>query len=87
MKVPQHFSKLCSMSDSLGSSTPYLLLCRSNDSLVEEGMAREIINRVQKLRKNAGLVATDSVDIYLQPLTNGRSAGRHALCCIRLPFV
>eukprot|EP00891_Asterochloris_glomerata_P009063 jgi/Astpho2/9063/e_gw1.00133.6.1_t len=46
---------------------------RSNDSLVEEGMAREIINRVQKLRKNAGLVATDSVDIYLQPLTNGRN--------------
>ncbi|KAL9106896.1 MAG: hypothetical protein Q9227_008144 [Pyrenula ochraceoflavens] len=29
--------------------------------LAEEGLAREIINRVQKLRKKAGLVATDDI--------------------------
>lgn len=32
--------------------------------LLGEWMAREIINRVQKLRKKAGLQATDDVDVY-----------------------
>ena len=87
VRLPQHLTMLCSMSYSLVSCPNHLSLCRSDDSLVEEGMAREIINRVQKLRKNAGLVATDSVDIYLRPLTNGKSAGRQAVCGIRPPIV
>ena len=37
----------------------------TDESLVEAGLAREVINRVQKLRKKAGLVATDVVDVYL----------------------
>jgi len=32
--------------------------------LMSEWMAREIINRVQKLRKKAGLQATDDVDVF-----------------------
>lgn len=32
--------------------------------LEQEGLAREVINRVQRLRKKAGLVATDDVDVY-----------------------
>lgn len=32
--------------------------------LVGEGLARELINRVQKLRKKAGLQATDDVDVF-----------------------
>ena len=31
----------------------------------DEGTAREIINRVQKLRKKAGLVPTDSIKVHL----------------------
>lgn len=29
-------------------------------------MAREIINRIQKLRKKAGLVPTDDITVYLE---------------------
>ena len=32
--------------------------------LMSEWLARELINRVQKLRKKAGLQATDDVDVY-----------------------
>lgn len=32
--------------------------------LVGEGLARELINRVQKLRKKAGLQATDDVEVF-----------------------
>lgn len=31
----------------------------------DEGIAREIINRIQKLRKKAHLVPTDKVTVYL----------------------
>lgn len=33
-------------------------------TLIEEGLAREIMNRIQRLRKKAGLVQTDSVEYY-----------------------
>jgi len=35
-----------------------------NEELLEEGLAREIINRVQKLKKKAQLIPTDPVIIY-----------------------
>ena len=34
--------------------------------LVGEGLARELINRVQKLRKKAGLQATDDIEVFYQ---------------------
>jgi hypothetical protein len=37
----------------------------TDESLVEAGLAREVVNRVQKLRKKAGLVASDVVDVFL----------------------
>ena len=37
----------------------------TDESLVEAGLAREVVNRVQKLRKKAGLMATDVVEVYL----------------------
>ncbi|EYC19990.1 hypothetical protein Y032_0023g817 [Ancylostoma ceylanicum] len=49
------------------------MLDTSEDSaLVEEGLAREITNRVQKLRKAAKLVSTDSAVVYcvIKPSTN-----------------
>lgn len=35
-----------------------------DQAMQDEGVAREIINRVQKLRKKAGLVPTDPVRQY-----------------------
>lgn len=41
-----------------------LLDMTPSEELQDEGMAREIINRVQKLKKKANLVPTDSVTVY-----------------------
>jgi len=37
---------------------------RPDESLLEAGFAREVVNRVQKLRKKAGLEPTDFVEVY-----------------------
>jgi len=36
-----------------------------DDALVEEGLAREMVSRIQRLRKETGLAVTDRVDIHL----------------------
>ncbi|KAM3965585.1 isoleucyl-tRNA synthetase [Aphomia sociella] len=41
-----------------------LLNVTPDQDMLDEGFAREIINRVQKLRKKAHLVPTDEVDVY-----------------------
>lgn len=41
-----------------------LLDCRLRRGLELEGFARELMNRVQKLRKKAGLVQTDEIQVY-----------------------
>ncbi|BGP00043.1 Isoleucine--tRNA ligase, cytoplasmic [Rhodotorula toruloides] len=41
-----------------------LLDCLRRPELEQEGTAREVINRVQRLRKKAGLVATDDIDVF-----------------------
>ena len=38
-----------------------------NDQLRQEGMAREIINRIQNMRKDSGLEITDRINITLAP--------------------
>lgn len=46
--------------------------------LAQEGLAREVLNRVQRLRKSAGLVPTDDVRLsysVLPPLANGATDG------------
>lgn len=35
------------------------------DSLREEGIARELVNRIQNLRKDSGFEVTDTIDVYL----------------------
>ncbi|MDA9276119.1 isoleucine--tRNA ligase [Flavobacteriaceae bacterium] len=37
-----------------------------NDDLVNEGIAREIVNRVQNIRKNKGLEVTDKIEINIK---------------------
>lgn len=41
-----------------------LLNVQADDSLKDEGIAREIINRVQKLRKEAKLLPSDPIHVY-----------------------
>ena len=38
-----------------------------NEELIEEGIARELINRIQNLRKDAGFEVTDKIILYLTP--------------------
>lgn len=47
-----------------------LLDMTRDETLVQEGLARELINRVQRLRKKAGLNPTDEVDVYYEMLTD-----------------
>ena len=37
------------------------------DELRREGMARELINRIQNLRKEAGLEITDRISVIIEP--------------------
>jgi len=39
---------------------------KAHPELVSEWLVRELMNRIQKLRKKAGLQATDDVDVFYQ---------------------
>ncbi len=41
-----------------------------NDNLKNEGIARELVNRIQNLRKDSGLELTDRIDVILQMDSN-----------------
>lgn len=41
-----------------------LLDCKLRPELESEGFARELMNRIQRLRKKAGAVQTDDLDVY-----------------------
>ncbi|KAL0738771.1 hypothetical protein Bca4012_014981 [Brassica carinata] len=56
-----------------------LLDLRPDDSLYEAGVAREIVNRVQKLRKKSGLEPTDFVDVYIESLDEDESVLQQVL--------
>ena len=48
-----------------------LLNVEPDSGMKDEGIAREIINRIQKLRKKAQLVPSDEVTVYYETQTNG----------------
>ncbi|CAH2049428.1 unnamed protein product, partial [Iphiclides podalirius] len=48
-----------------------LLNVTPDQDMLDEGFAREIINRVQKLRKKAHLVPTDEVDVFFSTSKTG----------------
>ncbi|KAJ0263495.1 hypothetical protein HA466_0038390 [Hirschfeldia incana] len=56
-----------------------LLDLRPDDSLNEAGVARKIVNRVQKLRKKSGLEPTDFVEVYIESLDKDESALQQVL--------
>ena len=43
-----------------------LLDCTPDQSMLDEGTAREVVNRIQKLRKKAGLQPQDEVTLYYE---------------------
>ncbi|XP_068658596.1 isoleucine--tRNA ligase, cytoplasmic [Aristolochia californica] len=46
---------------------------QADESLFEAGVAREVVNRIQKLRKKAGLEPTDLVEVYIESLDSDKS--------------
>jgi len=48
---------------------------RQDQALLAEGLAREVINRVQKLRKAAGLLVQDEIEVYFQEEGDGTVTG------------
>ena len=48
-----------------------------NEDLIREGMARELINRVQNLRKDNGLEITDRIDVTVTPQEKVEDAMAH----------
>ncbi|XP_044517790.1 isoleucine--tRNA ligase, cytoplasmic isoform X4 [Gracilinanus agilis] len=48
-----------------------LLDVTPDQSMVDEGMAREVINRIQKLRKKCNLVPTDDITVYYRAPCQG----------------
>ena len=68
------------------SSIVVLLDCTEDAELKSEGLAREFVNRVQRLRKAAGLKASDSVAISVKMTTDPESEVSSALKA-QIPFI
>ena len=47
------------------------------DELIEEGIARELINRIQNLRKSSGFEITDRIEIELEDRSEIHNAVLH----------
>jgi len=45
-----------------------------DDSLLEEWAAREVVNRVQKLRKNSGVAISDVLDVYIEVVKDDKKS-------------
>ncbi|MBA0677549.1 hypothetical protein Goarm_020974 [Gossypium armourianum] len=52
---------------------------RPDESLFEAGVAREVVNRIQKSRKKAGLEPTDMVEVYFESLDEDKSVIQQVL--------
>lgn len=60
--------------DAAGDGDVLVILDLQHDeSLFEAGTAREIVNRIQKLRKKVALEPTDTVEVYFQSLDDDAS--------------
>ncbi|KAL6500234.1 hypothetical protein OROHE_025600 [Orobanche hederae] len=66
--------------DAAGDGDVLVMLdLRPDESLFEAGAAREIVNRIQKLRKKAGLEPSDMVEVYFEPLDEDKSVSERVL--------
>jgi len=55
-----------------------------SDALKEEGIARELVNRIQNLRKDSGFELTDRIEVFLQADTQIENAIKQNLDYIKL---
>lgn len=73
--------------DAAGDGDVLVILdLRPDESLFEAGVAREIVNRIQKLRKKAALEPTDMVEVYYHSLDEDRSISQKVLNSQELYF-
>lgn len=52
-----------------------MLVTKMDEDLKLMGMAREIVNKVQKLRKTAGLNIDDQVEVFYEDVKNSNGSG------------
>eukprot|EP00002_Diphylleia_rotans_P038380 TRINITY_DN871_c0_g2_i3.p1 TRINITY_DN871_c0_g2~~TRINITY_DN871_c0_g2_i3.p1 ORF type:complete len:1086 (-),score=232.87 TRINITY_DN871_c0_g2_i3:2461-5718(-) len=55
-----------------------LLDCEQDASLRAEGVARDVANRIQKMRKKAGLNVEDTIEVYFAYKKTQKAAAEHA---------
>jgi len=61
--------------DAAGDGDVLVILdLRADQSLFEAGVAREVVNRIQKLRKTAQLEPSDPVDVYYKSVDHGKNS-------------
>ncbi|MED6179565.1 hypothetical protein PIB30_001857 [Stylosanthes scabra] len=66
--------------DAAGDGDVLVILdLRPDESLLEAGAAREIVNRIQKLRKKIALEPTDTVEVYFEPLDGDKDLSERVL--------
>ncbi|XP_054780469.1 isoleucine--tRNA ligase, cytoplasmic-like [Prosopis cineraria] len=66
--------------DAAGDGDVLVILdLRPDESLFEAGAAREIVNRIQKLRKKSALEPTDMVEVYFESLDEDKSVSQRVL--------
>ncbi|RZB73843.1 isoleucine--tRNA ligase, cytoplasmic-like [Glycine soja] len=66
--------------DAAGDGDVLVILdLRPDESLFEAGAAREIVNRIQKLRKKVALEPTDMVEVYFESLDDDKSVSHRVL--------
>ncbi|CAN6722905.1 unnamed protein product [Malus baccata var. baccata] len=66
--------------DATGDGDVLVILdLRPDESLFEAGIAREIVNRIQKLRKKAALEPTDMMEAYFESLDQDKSVSQRVL--------
>uniref|UniRef100_J3LA99 isoleucine--tRNA ligase n=1 Tax=Oryza brachyantha TaxID=4533 RepID=J3LA99_ORYBR len=79
IKIVREFKRPANVSDkeidAAGDGNVLVILdLRVDQSLLETGVAREVVNRIQKLKKTAQLRPTDLVDIYYSSQDSGDSS-------------
>ncbi|WCJ41408.1 Isoleucine--tRNA ligase cytoplasmic [Euphorbia peplus] len=66
--------------DAAGDGDVLVILdLRPDESLYESGVAREVVNRIQKLRKKIALEPSDVVDVYFESLDEDKSKLKRVL--------
>ncbi|KAK3229154.1 hypothetical protein Dsin_001035 [Dipteronia sinensis] len=66
--------------DAAGDGDVLVILdLRPDESLFEAGVAREVVNRIQKLRKKVALEPTDVVEVYFESLDKDKSVSQQVL--------